>query len=413
MTDDPPSRRVPMRLIAVVFAAMFGLLALGYVLFLRPAYVEVFANLRASDAAAVVAQLEAKGIAYRLAANGATVMVPADQADQARLAIAGSDVALKGGVGFELFNKSDMGLTDFAQRINYQRALQGELERTIMMMDEVDSARVHLAMPERALFRSERSPAKAAVEIIAKPGRQLDDARVAGIQQLVAFSVPDLAPGDVAVLDDSGRVLSQVGEPSVLLTPEAEARQAVERYYRARVRAALEPALPGIQMEVKAIALGDGAVATPAPTPAAAPGKAAATSGAAKRDFRLRVIVATSAPLNAEQTGMARNTAIAAAGLDEASGDELDFQVGIATAGDAAGPALPAASPVARPTPAAATAAEIGGPSYWLILVLLAAVAVIAVMRRAPQQRLSLAERDAMIERLRGALREPETAHAG
>ena len=137
MSDASPQRQLPVRLIAIVFALVFGVLALGYFLFLRPGYVPVFSNLRPAEASAVAAQLDAKSIAYRLGDNGTTIAVPSDQADQARLLIAGSDVALKGGVGFELFNKSDMGLTDFAQKINYQRALQGELARTIMMMDGI------------------------------------------------------------------------------------------------------------------------------------------------------------------------------------------------------------------------------------------------------------------------------------
>jgi flagellar M-ring protein FliF len=165
---------------AAVFACVLVVLAVAYFLFLRPEYRVLYANLRATDASAIVAELDARGIAYRLRDGGTTILVSEDESDASRLAIAGSEAAAKGLVGFELFNESDMGLTNFAQKINYQRALQGELVRTIMMIDGVESARVHLAIPERALFRGERSLPKAAVTIAMIGDWQLADARVAG-----------------------------------------------------------------------------------------------------------------------------------------------------------------------------------------------------------------------------------------
>jgi flagellar M-ring protein FliF len=435
MSDSSSPRQLPVRLIAIVFGVVFGLLALGYFLFLRPGYVPVFSDLRPAEASAVAAQLDSKNIAYRLADNGATIAVSSDQADQARLLIAGSDVALKGGVGFELFNKSDMGLTDFAQRINYQRALQGELERTIMMIDEVETARVHLAMPERSLFRSERSPSKAAVELIAKPGRQLDDERVAGIQRLVAFAVPDLAPADVVIVDEGGRVLSQSSAQDALLSPDAEEQQAVQRYYRARARAAVEPALPGIQTDVRVVVLGEDEVGasidappatTPTPAASAGPGIAAAptpagrpdaATAAPRRNFRLRIIVATAIPLDADQTRLVRNEVAAAVGLDEAAGDELAFRVGLSPANETTPAARTAATPIAAVPPSgSAGAASFGG--MWLYLVigvgLLLLAAVVQALRPSAQtSRLSPDEREAMIERIRAALRDPEIANAG
>ncbi|MEO7680129.1 MAG: flagellar basal-body MS-ring/collar protein FliF, partial [Sphingomonas sp.] len=166
------------RLIAVLLAGICLLLALGYYWFLRADYTVLYTGLRPADASAIVTQLDAKGLSHRLRDGGTTILVPADQVDTGRLAIAGSDVGAKGAVGFELFNKSDMGLTDFAQKINYQRALQGELARTIMTMDAVETARVHLAIPERSLFRTNRSDPKAAVEVVAKIGQTLTTERV-------------------------------------------------------------------------------------------------------------------------------------------------------------------------------------------------------------------------------------------
>ncbi|WP_028967832.1 flagellar basal-body MS-ring/collar protein FliF [Sphingomonas phyllosphaerae] len=397
MSDDPaPARRPSPRLIAILFALLFCALAIGYFLFLGVGYVPVFTQMRPGDAAAVVAQLDAKEIAYRLADGGTSVLVREDQADGARVAVAGSDVALKGGVGFELFNKSDMGLTDFAQRINYQRALQGELERSIMLIAEVESARVHLAVPERTIFRAERRNAKAAVELVIKPGRSFDVGRVAGVQQLVAFAVPDLTAADVVVLDGSGRVLSASAVDTPDLSPEAEEQRSVRGYYRARVRAALTQALPGVEAEVTVAALGDGA--------------AGWSEGEARRNFRLRVIVATPAPLNDEDAAVAREAVVRAVALDEAAGDELVFRVGVGPSPVAA----PAVETVAVPAPGVGAQAKAGidwtpvGIALGLLLVFGAGTA--AAVRRRGARMLNDAERAAMVARVRAALASGEAA---
>ena len=382
-SDDAPAR-LPTRLIVLVFAAVFAALAFGYWFFLSGSYAPAFTGLRPAEASAVVGQLTAKNIPYRLADGGATILVPSGQVDPARLAIAGSDVPMKGGVGFELFNKSDMGLTDFAQRINYQRALQGELERSIMMLDDVETARVHLAMPERTLFRSDRNAAKAAVELVGKDGRRFDEARVAGIQRLVAFAVPDLAPADVVILDADGKVLSSApAADDAVLTPEAEEQHAVSSYYRARIRSAITQALPGIQFEVKVLV--DATAATPPkpePVPAATPVASASPAPVSARKFGLRIVVATTAPLNAEDRALAQSALAASVGYDERLGDSVSFEIGI---GGAMSPAVPVAT--------------------------LAMIALV-LMRRSAGAQLSDAERGAMVERLRAGLRAHEEAHA-
>src|SRR3954454_16858263 len=144
LKDAPPGRQ----LAAVAFGAVLlcALLAAFWLLFLRTDYGVLFSRLREPDAATIVAELDKRKIPYRLEQGGTTILVPADRVDNTRLAVMGEDLPLKGQVGFELFNKSDMGLTDFAQKINYQRALQGELARTIMTVESVDSARVHLSI---------------------------------------------------------------------------------------------------------------------------------------------------------------------------------------------------------------------------------------------------------------------------
>ncbi|MEQ1495504.1 MAG: flagellar basal-body MS-ring/collar protein FliF [Novosphingobium sp.] len=188
-------------LITVVLAAL-------YWFFLRSAYVPVLVNLDPQDAAEIAKVLDKKKIEYRFESAGRTIAVVEAEADRARIELAGSELPMKGQIGFELFNQSDMGLTEFAQKINYQRALQGELARTILLLDGIQAARVHLGLPERSMFRGEQEQPKASVTLILKPGKSLSAATVLGIQRLVAGAVPELPVETIAVLDGTGRVVS-------------------------------------------------------------------------------------------------------------------------------------------------------------------------------------------------------------
>ncbi len=299
---------------AAIGAAALLCLALvaAYWTLLRADFAVLSTGLRPAEAAAVVADLDAKGVPHQLRDDGTTVLVPADQADDLRLSIAGSDLPLKGAVGFELFNKSDMGLTDFAQKINYQRALQGELARTIMMIDGIESARVHLALPERSLFRQGEGRAKAAIEIIARAGRTLAPERVDGIRQLVAAAVPELPADEVVVLDGEGRVAGGTAADTGARSPEMDERTAAQGYYAARARTVLAERLPGQRLTVRALAM---------PFPAGAP-------DGARRDFALRLTLVSPSALGMDEQRLAREAVIAAVGLDEAAGDGLVFEVG-------------------------------------------------------------------------------------
>jgi flagellar M-ring protein FliF len=208
-----------------------------YFLFVRTSYAVLFSDLETADAATIVAELDNKKTPYRLRDGGRTILIAEDQVDSVRLNVAGSDLPLKGSVGFELFNKSDMGLTEFAQRINYQRALQGELARTISTLDGVASARVHLTLAERGIFRESGIAAKASVAISMRNGAVPEPAQIEGIQRLVAAAVPNLVSENVIVIDVRGKLLS-----SVVATPIgalALQKQAIEQYYVDRVRTAI------------------------------------------------------------------------------------------------------------------------------------------------------------------------------
>lgn len=227
----------------VVVMAAFAI----YWFALRATFTPVLTSLPPEDAADVVKVLEEKKIAYQLADGGTTVLVASDQADKARVELVGSELPMRGQVGFELFNQSDMGLTEFAQKINYQRALQGELARTLLMLDDIQSVRVHLGLADRSLFRDEQSRPKASVALVLKPGHLLTESRVSGIQRLVAGAIPDLLPEAVAVLDETGKVVSRA-EP--VAAPPATPSEARLQLHRATIAAALRQAYPGRQFGI-------------------------------------------------------------------------------------------------------------------------------------------------------------------
>jgi flagellar M-ring protein FliF len=177
----------------------------------------LFSDLKPQDTAMMVAELDRMKVPYRIGSDGNTILVDASVVHATRLKLMGKDLPLHGTAGFELFNNADFGMTEFAQKINYQRALQGELTRTILSLSEVRDARVHLALPEQGLFRREDSKAKAAVTLMLKPGQALGAEQVRGIQRLVAAAVPGIQPQDVTIVDEQGVALTRAaGEPAEL-----------------------------------------------------------------------------------------------------------------------------------------------------------------------------------------------------
>jgi flagellar M-ring protein FliF len=221
-------------IIAAVLAAIFFLL--------RPNYQVLFSNLKPQDAATLVAELERLKISHRLEKGGATILVPDSDVHAARLKIMSRDLPLKGTVGFELFNNSDLGLTEFAQKVNYQRALQGELARTIMSMDQIESARIHLALPESTLFKRSTAKVKASVALLTRDGVALPEDVVKGIQRLVAAAIPDLEPADVTILDQRGAPVSNmVGTGSLVDDPKLAFKIELERYCVRKVLEQIEP----------------------------------------------------------------------------------------------------------------------------------------------------------------------------
>ena len=171
----------------------------------------LFSGLDPRDAAAVVAALDAAKIPYALDGGGTVIQVPSNDVDRARLMLAEQDLPKTGNVGFEMFAEQSFGLTEFAQKVNYRRALQGELERTIGALDPIASVRVHITQPDRAVFADERVPPTASVTVDMRPGRELADRQVGSIRHLVAAAVEGLEPGDVTVVTTDGALLSRAG----------------------------------------------------------------------------------------------------------------------------------------------------------------------------------------------------------
>ncbi|MCS6954410.1 MAG: flagellar basal-body MS-ring/collar protein FliF [Bryobacterales bacterium] len=226
--------------VAAAGAALWGLVRWRQEAGLRPLY----AGLSAEDAGAVVARLRESGVAFRVTADGGTVLVPEDKVAELRLALAAEGLPRSGRIGFELFDRGNFGTTEFAEQVNYRRALEGELERSVRCLAEVEQARVHLTFPKDSLFEENRRPAKASVLVRLKPGAELEPASVQAITYLVASAVDGLAPEAVSVLDMRGRLLNR---PRTALGEEQLSegmlayRQSVERDLVNKINATLEP----------------------------------------------------------------------------------------------------------------------------------------------------------------------------
>jgi len=170
-------------------------------------YQLLYANLSEADAAPVVAWLKAENIPYQLKNNGKNVWIPAKILHETRLSLAANGLPTGGGIGFEVFDKQSFALTDYVQKVNYTRALQGELARTITTLDPVENARVHLALPEKRLFKNQQKEATASVILSLIPGQKLNSNQVNGIIHLVGGSVTGLNNEDITIVDSNGVIL--------------------------------------------------------------------------------------------------------------------------------------------------------------------------------------------------------------
>ena len=177
----------------------------------QPNYAVLFSNLSPEDAGAVMEKLKSQKIPYEVSGTD-SILVPEDRVYELRMQMAGAGLPQGGTVGFELFDRSSMGMTDFVQKLNYRRALEGELARTIGQLSEVQQARVHLMIPQRSLFADRKETSSASVVLKLREGRVLSGGQVQGVVHLISSSVEGLNPQSVTVVDTHGTMLSKVAE---------------------------------------------------------------------------------------------------------------------------------------------------------------------------------------------------------
>lgn len=211
-------------------------------------YGVLFSDLKPADAQTIVEKLKAENVSYSLSNGGTTISVPHEKISELRLQMAGTGVLSGGHVGFDLFDKTNFGATDFAQQVNYRRAIEGELARTLEGMDEVESARVHITPKKESVFSEKAEGAKASVVLRVRQGKELSNERTEAVVSLVSSSVEGLDPASVSVMDTRGRLLTNgrgtksggVGDVGAF-NAQLEAKQKFQAENAARVIALLEP----------------------------------------------------------------------------------------------------------------------------------------------------------------------------
>ena len=230
---------------AVVLAGVGLVAALFYLntLLTQLNYAPLFRGLSPEDAGAIVQKLDGMKVNYRLTDGGGTILVPKKEIYKIRASLAAGGALSGGGIGFELFDKTKLGITDFEQQVNYQRALQEELRRTIVQLAEVEQARVHLVIPQKSVFVEEQQKPSASVALKLKPLERLKPEQVEGIVALVCGAVEGLKPENVHVIDMSGNVLSDILASTTqvrTLKNQQDLQRAYERELERRVMQVLE-----------------------------------------------------------------------------------------------------------------------------------------------------------------------------
>jgi len=443
-----PTRQL---LLAGVAVLVLSLLGVGLWWMLRPDYQVLFSDLRPADAATFASELERRKIRFKLADDDRSLLVAGEDVRALRLKLMSQDLPVRGGVGFELFNNSSFGLTEFAQKVNYQRALQGELARTITSLAEIESARVHLSMPESTMFRRAGNRPKASVALAMRGGAELEPATVRGIQRLVAAAVPELEVADVTVLDARGAPFGRGGLAGAVTDPKLELKIEVEQYYVRKVLDVIQPLLGAHRATVSvdaqishdqvritqetssargarkpAAAASEALDFTTAPTPAGPDASSrrveqvVAETGGLRR---LAIGLQLQAPLEPAQLDRLKAHVAAAVGLVPARGDVISIFVREAEAAPATAASSPAAPVVAVPAAPVSARPAVRtdtGASWlvWTLGALLAAAALVALGLRAWQARrapptLSADEQRLLAQRLKSLLEQNQQVPHG
>lgn len=229
---------------AVTIALAIAILVGTWLWSKEPPYGVLFSNLNDQDGGQIVAALQQQNVPYKISTGGGAIMVPAGVVHDVRLRLASQGMPKGGLVGFEVMENQKLGISQFAEQINYQRGLEGELARTIQTLSAVRGARVHLAIPKQTAFLRDDMKPSASVLVGLQPGRSLESAQIAGIVHLVSSSVPQLSPANVSVIDQNGNLISLQQDSiknSSLSSNQIKYVKEVESQYQQRVETILEP----------------------------------------------------------------------------------------------------------------------------------------------------------------------------
>lgn len=248
-----PGRLAAMGAVALGLVGFFAYIILR---FNEVAQVPLYTGLTMEDTAAITQELDAQNVAYTLKDNGAIILVPDADVLKLRMQLAEQGLPAGGGVGYEIFDKTDaLGTTSFVQSVNALRALEGELARTIRTIRRVDQARVHLVLPEKQLFRKDAQ--KPTASIVLKTRGELDPGQIRAIQHLVASAVPGLEPSRISVVDETGRLLAQGSgedDTAYMASTVSERTTAVQRQVEERVRDIVESVVGAGRVRVRVAA---------------------------------------------------------------------------------------------------------------------------------------------------------------
>lgn len=237
--------RAQPKLPMIIGGAALVAAAAAFVLWNRaPDYKVLYANVTERDGGAIIASLSQMNVPYKFAEGSGAILVPGDKVPELRLKLAQQGLPKGGGVGFELMDNQKFGTSQFTEQVNYQRALEGELVRSIESIGTVESARVHLALPKPSLFVRDQKKPSASVVLTLQRGRSIDEGQVSAIVHMISSSVPDLDAKSVTVVDQRGNLLSAAGSSARGLdVSQLKFTQEIEQTYVRRIESILQPIL--------------------------------------------------------------------------------------------------------------------------------------------------------------------------
>lgn len=242
-------------LFGATFAVLFGLLYIVIKTSSKVEYATLFTQLEPTEAGKIVEKLKEKKIPYKLEDNGTTILVDKNKVYDTRISIAAEGLPESGIVGYEIFDKTNLGMSEFVQKLNYRRALEGELAKTISSLNGVKKARVHIVIPEKALFEKDQKQPTASVTLQLAGENTISKLNIRGIQNLVASSVEGLSPNNVTIVDHRGRILSETDlDPNSILgktQSQHEQQIRVEQYLTNKVQSLLDGVLGPGNSEVR------------------------------------------------------------------------------------------------------------------------------------------------------------------